>query len=399
MEIYHDDYGDILDYLESERWEGMEFVAYQMGTPVHKHELSSFIDHYEAQEFCHHKSTDHDLYACLSISSVYNTMQAGMRNKNLLIEKDGIVDVAAMVNLYYEKLTQQDIRATKLRESVINGEEKEKVGILQNQFGYVGIEGLKVEDILALVRSTEKNPVHEYSLYLDKEGNYVEKDHEYEHRLDLKLICRIDPERDKIYLDKYYCSVCLKDKDPVKLFQSVSYENTLKPLELFKMVKNGTAIERSFYDSQTGEFYKSFVHINPNQTDNEGNLQIVINQIDFHKLIRNSNIIDRDNIFTKLLIKSSFAKGELAKAKIDLNGETKEVLVKLMPLDNTLSYFDKENMKPISVSLKNDNSLQSREHEIGHTADSKQKKEKEQAERNNLKSEKKSLVNKPRRKI
>lgn len=399
MEIYFDDYQDILDYLESKRWGGMEFVAYQMGTPVHKHELSSFIDHYEAQEFCHEMSTDLDLYACLPTRAVYRAMQAGLKDSSLFVEHDGIVDIAAMVNLYYERLTHQDLRAKEVRGIVINGEEKEKAEILLKQFGYAGIEGIKVEDILALVRSTEKNPVHEYSLYLDKEGNYVEKGQEYEHRLDLELICRIDPERDKIYFDKYYCSVCLKDKDPVKLSQSVSYENTLKPLELFKMLKNGTAIERQFYDSQIGEYYKSFVYINPNQTDNEGYLQIVKKQIDFHKLMRNSIISKRDNIFTMLLIKNRFAEGELAEAKIDLNGETKEVLVKLMPLDNTLSYFNKEDMKPLFKSVQSENIAQLSEQQNGQTKENKKDKDKKEVEKDGLTPEKKSQVNKHGRKI
>lgn len=108
MDIYLNQYKEVLDYLVSQRWEGMEYVTFQIGSgPVPKESLCTFMNHYEAQEYCFENSIDHDLYACLPIRSVYRCMSEALDDKSLLIEKDGVVDISAMVNLHYERMAVQ----------------------------------------------------------------------------------------------------------------------------------------------------------------------------------------------------------------------------------------------------------------------------------------------------
>lgn len=108
MDIYLNEYKQILDHLVKERWEGMEYVTFLTGSgPVSKEGLFTFIDHYEAQEYCSDNSTDLDAYAYLPIRSVYRCMSEALEDKSLLVEKDGVVDISAMVDLHYERLSEK----------------------------------------------------------------------------------------------------------------------------------------------------------------------------------------------------------------------------------------------------------------------------------------------------
>ncbi len=212
MKIYLDDYLEILEFINDEHKDNLKFVAYPVSnTPTHVDRLDVFRYESEAGEHCQVMHEEYGKsYAYLPIQPLISCMAEGFMDSSKLIENDGEVDVLKMLGNYYLKLGKEIINR---KEVVMNEKEKEKVEGLQKDFEYAGIVGVKKEDILALVRSTENNPVHEHSLYVDKNGNYVDSDQEYEHRLDLKLICWTDRGEDKIYFNKHDCAIWLKDSE------------------------------------------------------------------------------------------------------------------------------------------------------------------------------------------
>ena len=103
MKIRSDDYQYLLEYLIRKREEGQEFVAFfDSAAPVDREELFTFFYQDDVQEFCHEMSTDIDTYNYLAIRSAYRAMAEALKDKMLLIEKDGIVDVGLMITKRYE---------------------------------------------------------------------------------------------------------------------------------------------------------------------------------------------------------------------------------------------------------------------------------------------------------
>lgn len=110
MKISSTDYTDVLHEMISQRWAGNEFVAYpDDSVGLQKDELFCFAAAYEAMEFCYEMSTDVDRYEHLSLRSVCRAMSEGLQNKELLVEKNGLVDVGQIVMLHYQRLEEQQL--------------------------------------------------------------------------------------------------------------------------------------------------------------------------------------------------------------------------------------------------------------------------------------------------
>ena len=165
MKIRKDDYQDILAYLTKKRWEGEEFVAFLDDfSPTRKDELYTFSTEYDVREFCYEMSMDIDFYNFLSIRSAYKAMQEAAANTELLIEKDGIIDVSLMVAVRYERLEREQLNNNQ-NSKVMNQKNFE---YLRDQVKYTGFgEGLE-NDLKQKIQ--EGNP--EFKLpYETKYGN------------------------------------------------------------------------------------------------------------------------------------------------------------------------------------------------------------------------------------
>lgn len=230
--------------------------------------------------------------------------------------------------------------------------EEEKMKYLSDQFGYAGIDNVPEDKIRALVKDTSEAPVAEHTLFMDKDGKSVAEGQEYEDRLDIKLKCRHDVEKDFTFFNRYDCAILLKNnEEPLLTSAKVSYGNTYTPRELHKMVKDDTAIQRKFYNSDTKEWHERFAYADFRNTDNEGNILIRRKDINLDDVIMNSHLDGKESPHLRANMKERLWRGELAYGKVDMNGEKKDVLVKLNPQYKTLHYFEKESMKPLRPSF------------------------------------------------
>lgn len=110
MKIYLHEYKKVLDHLVSDHQEGYEYFSFLIGgEPVQANSIGTYWDHYEAQEYCSYNFNENDffIHACMPILPVSRCMLAALDDKSLLIEKDGIVDISAMVDLHYERLCEK----------------------------------------------------------------------------------------------------------------------------------------------------------------------------------------------------------------------------------------------------------------------------------------------------
>ncbi|WP_353148507.1 hypothetical protein [Chryseobacterium sp.] len=123
MKIRKEEFGEVLDYLKEYWKEGDEFVAFlNESFPARKDELYTFATYYDVREFCHEMTTDRDSYSILPIRLVYAVMYDAVINQAHLIEKDGIVEVSRMVEIWQE--AEQNSIITNQKQSKIESESK-----------------------------------------------------------------------------------------------------------------------------------------------------------------------------------------------------------------------------------------------------------------------------------
>lgn len=226
---------------------------------------------------------------------------------------------------------------------IMDQTEKDKADYLANQFKYAGIEGVTDQQLRALINSKEDTPTVHHTMFYGKDGKQVAPEQEHHSRIDMVLKCRSDKENGRIYFNRYEGAISNeKLKEPLLVGVNVSYRNTYKPSELVKMANSESAINRDFINSKTSEVYNSWAFIDFKNTDNQGNALIRKKNIDVDKVIRESGIVGKENPYVRAAIKDMFRNGERASAELEVNGEKKEVLVKLNPRFNSLNYFDKD---------------------------------------------------------
>lgn len=128
MLVTEQDYGKIHQFLQEQRWNnGYEYVAYPNdGLPVNKYQLVCFSTDLQAQEYCFKNMTDMDTYAFLGIRSAYRTMSEGTHGLTPMIERNGAIDIAAMVDAHYQKLENEQLSQNK-KGVVMNEENRVKL--------------------------------------------------------------------------------------------------------------------------------------------------------------------------------------------------------------------------------------------------------------------------------
>lgn len=102
MKVFRNDYNEMWERLYQQRWDGYEFVAFSCNEPASVDQVEFFCTDEEAQMYCFQKE---DAYDFLSTRTAYRVMGEGLNNPSLLIEKDGIIDVAEMVKEFHNRIT------------------------------------------------------------------------------------------------------------------------------------------------------------------------------------------------------------------------------------------------------------------------------------------------------
>ncbi len=146
MLITERDYSEIQGYLQEQRWNnGYEYVAYpDDGFPVDKYQLVCFSNDQEAQEYCFENTTDMDTYNFVGIRPAYRAMSEGTQGLIPMVERNGAIDLIAMVEAHYQRIANQQLSISK--KGVVMTQEQ-NFDYLDNQVRYFGFKDFPSEEL------------------------------------------------------------------------------------------------------------------------------------------------------------------------------------------------------------------------------------------------------------
>ena len=258
MKIRRNDYQYVLEYLIRKREEGQEFVAFFNGAaPVDREELFTFFYQDDVKEFCHEMSTDIDTYDYLTIRSAYRTMAEALKDKMLLIEKDGIIDVGLMVTRRYEQLEVQQL-INNQNSKVMNQKNFE---YLRDQVKYTGFgEGLENELKEKLGKQTQDFKLNHTTKY----GNDTASS---------ELHFSKSSQSDMYFFNSYKVSL-KKENVPENMEQTfyINKGNNITLKEAYNLM-DGRAVNKDL-TNKDNQMYNAWVQMDFKQADNNGNYKL-----------------------------------------------------------------------------------------------------------------------------
>ncbi len=328
MKIRKGDFQDILEYLTKKRWEGEEFVAFlDEFSPTRKEELYTFSTNYDVREFCHEMSTDLDFYNFLSIRSAYKTMQEAAANKELLIEKDGVVDVSLMVAVRYGRLEREQLNNNQNSE-IMNQKNFE---YLRDQVKYTGFgEGLE-NDL--------KEKIHEGKpeFKLPFETKYG-KD-----TVNATLNFSQSKQSDMYFFNSYQVNV-QKEKNAERMEQTfyINKGNNITLKEAYNLME-GRSVNKDLTNKE-GQVYNAWVQMDFKQNDNNGNFKLKHYHenygYDLEAVLSKHTIRELSKDEYKSNLMDSLKKGNLQSATFQVKGEEQKQYIEANPQFKTINIYD-----------------------------------------------------------
>lgn len=259
MKIRKDDYHDVFTYVDRMRWEGFEFVAFlNEDIAVDKDTLEFFQDDYEANEYCHESNTDLDLYGFMATRSVVRAMAAGMENPELLVEKFGLIDVAAMVSAHYKRLEQQQNSNNTKEGEAMNEQNYE---YLADQVRFTGFGDLG-DDLQGMIK--KKRKAFELKSSSTFNGDTISA----------VLKFTKSKESDMYFFNSYDVELAQKgEKDPLKQTFYINNRGSSITLKEAYNLLQGRAVNKGLTNKE-GEVYNAWLQMDFKNTDEKGNFRM-----------------------------------------------------------------------------------------------------------------------------
>ena len=328
MKIRKDDYQDILEYLTKKRWEGEEFVAFLDDfSPTRKEELYTFSTEYDVREFCYEMSTDLDFYNFLSIRSAYKTMQEAAANTDLLIEKEGIVDVSLMVAMRYERL-ERELLNNNQNSEVMNQKNFE---YLRDQVKFTGF-GERLENDLKQ-KIQEGNP--EFKLaHETKYGNDT---------VNATLNFSQSKQSDMYFFNSYQVNV-QKENSSETMEQTfyINKGNNITLKEAYNLME-GRSVNKDLTNKE-GQVYNAWIQMDFKQSDNNGNFKLKHYHknygYDLEAVLSKHPIRELGNEEYKSNLTDSLKKGNMQSATFQINGAEQKQYIEANPQFKTINIYD-----------------------------------------------------------
>lgn len=168
MLIDEKDYEDILRYLQDQRRDGYEYAAYyDGGTPIWKYQLECFGTEMDAIFYCYEATTDVDDFNFISIRSAYRAMSEGKQGLIPIMKQNGLVDVAAMIEAYHQRLKNEQLSINNKEGKVMETQDfnQENFNYLDNQVRYTGFTDFPSDELKN--KMNQKKDDFEINLNLD----------------------------------------------------------------------------------------------------------------------------------------------------------------------------------------------------------------------------------------
>lgn len=140
MIIHERNLEQIRQYLVAKHWEGFPFVGYdKTDGPLGRYDIDFFTNEEQAKNFCGENS-NRDFF---STKSAYRAMESAIVDKALMAYRNGGVDLAAIIENYHQRLTNQQMFNNKNSKIMIDS----NFDYLNNQVIYGGFKEIPSDEL------------------------------------------------------------------------------------------------------------------------------------------------------------------------------------------------------------------------------------------------------------
>ncbi len=356
MKIRKEDYQDIFEYLVRKRGEGEEFVAFPDDSiPVNKDELSTFFTQYDAQEFCHEFSTDIDRYDYLSIRSAYRAMAEAAENRTRLIERDGMVDVSAMVAMRYQRLEARQLISNQIhnnqKSNIMNQKNFE---YLRDQVKYTGFGESLENDLKQKIE--EGKP----EFKLQHQTQYGDDS------VTATLNFSQSKQSDMYFFNSYRASL-QKENSPDRMEQTfyINKGGTITLKEAYNLME-GRAVNKDLTNKE-GQVYNAWLKLDFKQTDKQGNYKLhpyhQNYKYDLEAALAKHPIMELENEQYKTNLMNSLKKGNRQSVTFQTDGTDQKRYIEANPRFKTINIYD-SSMQPIDKRQKKEQESENQDQSI-----------------------------------
>ncbi|MBN9293609.1 MAG: hypothetical protein J0G96_06485 [Flavobacteriia bacterium] len=263
MLVRKTEYKELLDYLKRQRSDGYEFVAFPCDYPATKYELEYFSTYEEAHMYCFKAVDTCDL---LAIRSAYRVMSEGLRDPELLVERYGYIDIAAMIENYHKRLdAEQSVdrqRETEILNTKNNNVMNEKnYEYLNDQVRFTGFgDGLSEDLKTNISKGKDTFQLHHSTSFGEDEV-----------KAELKF--SKSKESDMYFFNSYDVQTTRQgEKEPLKQTFYINNKGpsiTLK--EAYNLI-NGRAVNKNLANKE-GDMYNVWLQMDFKHSDERGNFK------------------------------------------------------------------------------------------------------------------------------
>ncbi len=328
MKIRSDDYQYLLEYLIRKRGEGQEFVAFlDTAAPVVREELFTFFNQDEAREFCRETSTDIDTYDYLAVRSAYRAMAEALKNKKLLTENDGIVDVGLMVIRRYERLEVEQL-INNQNSKVMNQKNFE---YLRDQVKYTGFgEGLEE----SLKEKLSKQSPDFTLTHTAQYGNDIASS---------SLQFSKSKQSDMYFFNSYKVNL-QRENVPDSMEQTfyINKGNNITLKEAYNLM-SGRAVNKDL-TKKNGELYNAWIQFDFKQADNNGNYKLKQYHqnygYDLDAMLSKHTIKELGNEEYKSNLMDSLKKGNRQSATVLKDGTEQKIFIEANPRYKSINIYN-----------------------------------------------------------
>ncbi|MET6998665.1 hypothetical protein [Chitinophaga defluvii] len=328
MKISTGDYETFFKHLTAERWQGNEFVAFPDNEIIiGKEYLAFFPSLYEAQEYCYENTTDVDRYDLLSVQSACYAMSDAARDKNLMIENGGVVDIAAMVRERYKRMEDTQFQ-NEQKQNVMNIKNFE---YLRDQVKYTGFgEALEGE----LKKAIEQG---QPEFRLKHQANYGND------QVFAELHFSKSKQSDMYFFNSY--NVALQKGNNTDAMEHTFYINkgnniTLK--EAYNLME-GRSVNKDLINKD-GQVYNAWLQMDFKETEKNGNFKVKqFHQnygYDLEAALAKHPIKELGHDEYKNNLLDSLKKGNLQSATFQKDGTEQKHYVEANPRFKTVNVYD-----------------------------------------------------------
>jgi len=340
MKIYAHDFEETLRFLAKQRNDGNEFIAFlEDDIAIYSETFVCMPTEYDVREYCYENSTDHDRYDFLATRSAYRAMSEALQNQSYMIEKNGLVDIAAMVGAYHRRLEEEQTITNNKNSKNMNNENYED---LKDQLKLTGFGSEMSEELKAKMETLQPE------FQLQHQAKIGERE------MDYTLNFRKSDTQDNYFFNSYKAT--LKRENAPEVSNTFYVDQRITAKEAFNLLE-GRSVQKKYnhhelVNENGKEFHKAiknstydvWVKLNLTDADKHGNYPLKKygekHGFDLEKKLSELPIRQLNNVEDKKDLLSTLKKGNVASVTFEQDGKTESRFVEANPRAWSINVYD-----------------------------------------------------------